>query len=398
MNAGATTLVTPRFVLIIASGLAYFLSLTMVQPVLPRYIEGPLGGGAVGVGVGVGALAIGAILLRPIAGRLGDLYGRRLLIVGGAAIVAVTTIAYGLVESLGYLVGMRLLSGIGEAAFFVGAATMITDLAPLERRGEAVSYWSVAVYGAVAFGPLLGELVLGTDRYTLVWVVAAALAAIATILGLFTRDVERSAPPPKNAPLLHRAALAPGFVLFLGLIGLSGFVAFLPLYVEDIGLSDAGPIFLLYGVLILIVRLVAARLPDRVGAVRASTGAMTLIAIGMAIIVMWRSTAGLVVGTVVFALGMSLLYPALMLVTLSDIPDSERASVVGTFSSFFDLSQGFGAFIAGAAVAIAGANAAAFAMGAIAAGIGLVVLTVTPAVRGRAGHGELANGRSERPV
>lgn len=392
-------LLTPRFLLIIASGLAYFLSLTMLQPVLPRYIEGPLGAGAIGVGVGVGALAVGAVLLRPAAGRIGDRAGRRVLIVGGAAIVAVTTLMYGLVESLPYLVGVRLLTGIGEAAFFVGAATMITDLAPVSRRGEAVSYWSVAVYGGVAFGPVVGEALLGESRYTLTWVVSAGLAAVAMILGLGTRDIDRSGPPPAKAPLLHRAALAPGVVLFLGLIGLSGFVAFLPLYVGDLGLDDAGPLFLLYGVLVMIVRIFGASLPDRIGATRSATAALGLVAAGMLVIVVGQTTAGLVFGTGVFALGMSLLYPALMLTALADIPDSERASVVGTFSAFFDLSQGFGALIAGTAVAVVGNNAAAFGVGAVAAGVGLAVLLGTPSVRHHpaATHPE-EESRATRPL
>ena len=54
-------------------------------------------------------------------------------------------------------------------------------------------------------------------------------------------------------------------MLFLGLIGLAGFTAFVPLYVEDIGLGGADWIFLLYGGLILCVRIVGARLPDALG-------------------------------------------------------------------------------------------------------------------------------------
>jgi MFS family permease len=377
-------LVTPRFALVVAAGLSYFLSLTMLQPVLPRYIEEPLDSGAIGVGVGVGALAVGAVLLRPIAGRLGDRIGRRVLIVGGAAVVACTTVLYGVLESLPYLVTMRLLSGIGEAAFFVGAATMITDLAPIERRGEAVSYWSVAVYGGVAFGPVLGETVLGDDRYTLTWIVSAGLAGLAAVLGLFTRDVERTGPPPESPPLLHRAAIQPGIVLFLGLVALAGFVAFLPLYVSDIGLDDAGPIFLLYGGLILLIRIVGATLPDRLGAVRSSTISLAFVAAGMLVVTAWQSPAGLVIGTIVFALGMSLHYPALMLLALSGIPDSERASVVGTFSSFFDLSQGLGALVCGAAVAAFGSDAAAFGTGAALSAIGLLVLLTSKDIHHRA--------------
>src|SRR5437762_9099155 len=184
-------LLTPRFLLVVASGLSYFMAVGMLIPVVPQYVKGPLGGGNVGVGVAVGSLFVGAVLLRPYAGRVGDRFGRRVLIIGGALIVAITTAFYGAVDALPYLVMIRLLSGIGEAAFFVGAATMITDLAPEHRRGEAVSYWSVAVYGGLAFGPVIGEAVLGGHRFALTWAVAATFAAIAAALGWWTRDVPR---------------------------------------------------------------------------------------------------------------------------------------------------------------------------------------------------------------
>jgi MFS family permease len=367
------SLFTTRFVLVVTAGLFYFTSLAMLTPVIPHYVEDELNGGSLAVGVAVGSFAFGAVVLRTYAGRLGDQIGRRILIVSGAGVVAVSTAAYGLVPSLWWILLMRLITGFGEAAFFVGAATMVTDLAPPNRRGEAVSYWSIAVYGGLSFGPALGEAVRGDDRYTAAWLVSAGFAAAAMVVGLMTREVERSAPPAEKGHLIHRAAVLPGTVLFLGLIPLAGFSAFMPLYAEDTLDIKAGPIFLLYGIIVLIVRIVGARLPDRVGARVSGTGALAFSGLGIAIIAIWPTVAGLIAGTIVFALGMSLMYPALLLMSLVGVPDNERASVVGTFSSFFDLSQGIGAPICGIAVLLAG-DRGAFAAGAITAALGMFVL------------------------
>ena len=145
-------LITLRFATVVASGILYFLAIGVVLPAVPRYVKHKLDGGSLAVGVAVGALFVGAVILRPLAGRIGDRYGRRLLVIGGATIVGVSMLGYALANSLGLLIAARILTGLGEAAFFVGAATMITDLAPVERRGEAISYWSVAVYSGFAFG------------------------------------------------------------------------------------------------------------------------------------------------------------------------------------------------------------------------------------------------------
>ena len=375
-------LVTPRFLLIVACGLAYFFGLSMLTPVLPLYVKGPLRGNGLAVGIGVGAFAVGAVLLRPYAGRIGDRIGRRPLVIFGALTVAVSIACYGLIDSLGWLVVTRFVTGIGEAAFFVGAATMVTDLAPVERRGEAVSYWSIAVYGGLAFGPALGELVLGDDRYVLTWLVASGLALVAAIIGCLLTETDPnravgSAPrraPAEKQPLIHPAAVRPGIVLMLGLIGLAGFSTFVSLYARrELNLSGAGVIFLIYGVCVLFVRIFGARLPDRLGPIRSGTYALVLGASGLAVITGVQSVAGLILGTIIFAGGMSLLYPALLVMALAGIPDTERASVVGTFSSFFDLSQGLGALLCGIAQQLFGYRAA-FGVGAVLAAVGCVVL------------------------
>jgi len=368
-------LLTKELVLVILAGSAYFLSLGVLLPVVPLYVGRSLGGGSLAVGFEVGVFSLGAVLLRPLAGRLGDRWGRRLLIVGGATIVSISALAYLAAGDFVSLAMVRMLGGVGEAAFFVGAGTLVTDLAPAERRGEAISYWSVAVYGGLAFGPALGEAVLGRTRFDSVWLLAAGLAAVGAVIGLATRDVARLRPADgaKRPPLIQRSALGPGLVLFLGLVGLAGFVAFVPLYVSDIGISDSSGIFLLYGAMILAIRIIGARLPDTLGPRRAGTGATGFGALGMAIIAAWASPVGLVVGTIVFACGISLLYPAVLTLALTDIAEEERASVVGTVSSFFDLSQGFGAVILGAVAALAGYRGA-FAAGALFSLAGLIVL------------------------
>ena len=99
------------------------------------------------------------------------------LVIGGAFVVAVRRSLYPLASEPRHPRRRSgCFGGLGEAAFFVGAATMITDLAPIERRGEAISYWSVAVYSGLAFGPL-GEVVLDAADYDAVWIVVGGARA-----------------------------------------------------------------------------------------------------------------------------------------------------------------------------------------------------------------------------
>src|SRR6185437_11942849 len=77
MTAKRARIFTLPFTLVVASGLCYFTALAMLTPVLPDYVEKSLGSGSIAVGIAVGAFAVGAILLRPFAGRIGDTVGRK---------------------------------------------------------------------------------------------------------------------------------------------------------------------------------------------------------------------------------------------------------------------------------------------------------------------------------
>lgn len=60
--------VTPAFLLVAAATFFAFLSIGIVLPVLPRFAEGPLGAGSIGVGIAIGAASITALLAQPPRG------------------------------------------------------------------------------------------------------------------------------------------------------------------------------------------------------------------------------------------------------------------------------------------------------------------------------------------
>ena len=376
-RAARPRLVTPLFLRVQLSTFAYFTSVGALLPTLPRYVEGPLGGGSVAVGVVVGMFALSAVLLRPVAGRLGDRRGRRLLIVAGAALVAVSVAAYAAAANLSTLLVLRLVSGIGEAAFYTGAASVINDLAPNERRGEALSYFSLALFAGLAVGPVIAEYALAEAGYTSAWLVSAVAAAIAAVLGLRvpdTRPEGAEAPETSATRIVHPAGLLPGTVLAANVWGLATFTSFVPLYALQLGMKQSGIVFATQSVILILMRSLGARIPDRIGVTRAAPLALAGTALGLAVIGLWVHPVGLFVGTAIFAVGHALAFPALMTMAVSSAPVSERGAVVGTFTAFFDLAFGLGAVSAGAVAALLGYEGA-FISAALVAGAGLVLLS-----------------------
>ncbi len=356
----------------------YFLSLGIMNVVLPRYIEGPLGSTDVGVGIGVGSFTVTALLLRPFSGRFGDRRGRQLPIAIGAIIHTVAVAGMLLSTSLVHVIALRLLIGVAEALFFVGVSTAAQDMAPDDRRGEAASLFSLSLFVALSIGPLIGEPVLDTFGFDAVWLVAAAAAGFGAIMAITIPDTRVD--PDSDAapgPLIHPASMRPGLILGCAIWGLAAFGPFVPLYALELGLSGARYVVLANSITILLLRSVGARLPDRLGSLRTARFALICNPMGLAIMGLWASVPGLFIGAVILGIGQAFAFPALMTIAVNNAPASERGSVMGTFTAFFDLSFGGGAIVLGAVAHAAGYNGAFLtAMGV--ASIGLLMLVVAP--------------------
>ncbi len=385
-DALADRLVTPRFITISTAALFYFISFTMLLPTLPRYVEGELDGSSVEVGVVVGAFGLSAAIIRPLVGRLGDRYGRRVLLVFGALISGFMALLYPVWLSIPVLVLLRVVTGIGEAGAFVGVATATQDLAPDHRRGEASSYFSLSIFAGLGIGPFLGEYLF--DSYGFEGVVRASFAmsllsaALAFAIPAKPPIDVRASGLTRSKSFLHRASILPGIFLTLSLIGFVGYTTFLALYLDDLtdGEASAGAVFLLYAAVVVVFRLLFASLPDKLGARRGSTLAFAFIAIGLTIVAAWPSLVGVYVGTAVLALGVAFNYPALFLFVMAGTEPHERSHSIASFGFFFDIAGAVGAPLLGVIIHITGSDRAAFAAGAIAALAALVGLRAMPAV------------------
>jgi MFS family permease len=375
----APRLITRRFVVLILSTFLYFVAMGTLVPTLPRYVEDELHGGGFEIGLAVGIFALAAGLLRPFAGRLGDQRGRRLLVVGGSAIFGLAALGYTAGTTLLVLVVARTVAGVGEAGMWVGSATTSQDLAPPDRRAEAASYFSVALYGGMAIGPPLGEALVRGPGYRTLWVVTACLAFGACLLGLQTPNQAEVAPPTQGG-LLQREAFAPGFVLLLGMIPYVGFSAFVPVYADKVGMADVGPVFAAFAVCVLGIRVFGARVPDRLGVRLLGTIAILASTAGVLIPAVWASEWSVWLAVVPFAVGSALLFPALFAAALGPVPESERSRAVGTFSIFFDLAGGLGVPLLGVVVSAAGIRWA-FAVGGVCGVLALLALLRTVGAR-----------------
>jgi MFS family permease len=367
-------LLTPAFVRIWLATLGTFATFGMLVLALPLYTKDVLGRGSVGVGIAMGAASLTAIVFSPLSGRFADRRGRRPLLLAGAAMMLACYLALALTPGLAIVIAIRLLAGAAEATFVVGAYTAIADIAPEDRRGEAMSLVTLASYLGLTIGPVLADLVLGGDRFAAVWLVTAGLVlASATMIATFreTKPLSEQAASPSWLP--PRGALLPGLLVLVGLLGFGGYVTFAALYARDLGIDRPGLVFALFGGVICLVRAFGRRIPDVLGARRTISISFVALAAGLATIGGWQSMTGLLVGTVVFAVGQALMYPSAMLLAMEATTPAERSATVGSVGAFVDVAIGLGAFTLGGVAAVWGYGGA-FLVASLIALSGLLVL------------------------
>lgn len=352
------------------------LAVGATMPVLPTYVDGPLGGGEVEVGIVIGAFAFTGLLMRPFAGRLADSRGRRPTVVLGALLAGLAGFMYLLPLGIGGLIAARLVLGVGEGAVFTAGSAWIVDIAPLERRGRVIGLYGLSVWAGLSIGPLFGELIKQGGGYDAVWIFAGALPLLGALIATRVPDPFRPRwLEQEHRSLIAREALLPGSALALGSCGYAAVATFVVLHLDERGVGHGALVFVALATMVVLTRLIGGDLPDRVGPARVATAAALVEAVGLTTLAFAQSLGVAIAGALAIGAAFSLLYPSLSLIVVNGVPEERRGAALGTFTAFFDAGIGLGAPLAGAAAALTSYEGSFLLGAAIALGAAALIAT-----------------------
>lgn len=342
-------LLTGTFVRLTVGELAYFSAAGVAIYALPPYVAGPVGSDTAGAGLAFGAFAVTALILRPVAGRLSDRVGRRPLLVGGALLAAVMMLLTALADTLPLVVALRLGVGVAEAAFFVAAFAALADVAPPDRMGEAFSYSSLGLYLGLTLGPPLGEVLVRSFGFTAAWTGAAVLLLVASAL---VHSIGETRPPrtPEDegpTPLMLWTTVPPALGFLTSVVAMGGFLAFASLHAQRVGVARTSLPLAVYGVVVVVCRVVFAKVPDRLPPLRLGATALVAIAAGMTTAAVWATPTGFLLAAVLMGLGVSFSTPAFFTAIFAAVRPSERGVASGTASACIDIGLGGGSIALG---------------------------------------------------
>jgi MFS family permease len=250
-------------ILLLAINLFNYIDRQILAAVLPN-IQADLHVTKEQLGGGATAFLVSYMILSPIFGYLADRGGRWLLIGIGVALWSIASGATGLATSLGALLITRCFVGVGEAAYGPSAPTLLSDLYPVEKRGQVLSWFYLAIPIGSALGYVLGGALSAWWGWRAAFFALTPPGLVLAVIAMRMTEPPRGAAdhiqPKSTANWRDYLALAknPSYVLdTLGLtamtFALGGVGFWMPTYIDELGTAGGlEKINLIFGIIVVI--------------------------------------------------------------------------------------------------------------------------------------------------
>lgn len=351
------------FWLVIVANLFLSAGFQFTFATIPGYVQ-HIGGDAAQLGLAYAFLSLTALTARPGTGWLVDRWGRKPVLLAAALIFTLSPLLYAWSSTLLPFMAVRVLHGVGIAAFSTAYLTIVGDLAPVARRGEAVGLSGVTSNLATLFAPAFGAYVASVSGYAAHFALSAGVSAVTVLLLLPVVEPETAAAPrPRGPSLLSVAKLRTVWVPSFAITGLSvaygAVLSFLPPLAAGRGLTVTGGFYTAFAAAMMLAQASAGWLSDRVGRRVVAIPGLLLVVPAMAVLALARTDASLLAAGATFGMGWGLARAGLDTSVVESVAAEARGSAVGILYASFDIGVGAGSFGLGL-VAQARSYAAAF--------------------------------------
>ncbi|EPJ97310.1 MULTISPECIES: MFS transporter [unclassified Pseudomonas] len=386
--ASSSLSITLQIVSIVFYTFIAFLCIGLPIAVLPGYVHEQLGFSAVVAGLTIGSQYLATLLSRPMAGRLSDSVGTKRAIVyglSGIVLSGVLTLISTLLQSfplpsLLILIAGRLLLGVAQGLIGVGTISWCMGQVGVEHTARSISWNGIASYGAIAIGAPLGVVMVGELGFASLGVALSLLAGAALLM---IRN-KPSVPVIRGERLPFWAVfgrIAPyGAGLSLASIGYGTLTTFITLFYVSRGWTGAAWCLTVFGICFILARLLFISSIARFGGFNSAIACMSIETLGLVLLWLAPSTPFALVGAGLAGFGLSLVYPALGVEAIKQVPNTSRGAGLSAYAVFFDLALA----IAGPLMGVVALNMGYSSIFFCAALLSLTGLGLTLLLRGRA--------------
>lgn len=364
-----TGLWTKPYILLSVTNFFAWLSYNMITPVLTGYM-GTLGASVSICGITGGLFAFTSLFSRPVSGVLADTKNRKHLMAGFTILMTLSLLIYSVIPSVPVILLFRGLHGVAFGISSTASLVLVSESAPEERMGEAISYYGLMSVASMAIGPSLGIWISGQAGYRVCMLIGTLMLAIASgaaVLFPYTRtenEAEKTAgnPGASSHSLKGTETGEKGFkiprIAEKSLIGLSGINAsftmmngvvstFLVVFAVERGIGNVHMHFTINAVVLLVTRIALAKKLNEWTLGRNLypafvCGVATLLMIGNA-----KTFAVLAIAGCTKAIAQGMSQPALQTEALKSVPPEKRGLASSTMYIGGDLGQAVGPILGG---------------------------------------------------
>ncbi|MFS0666423.1 MFS transporter [Peribacillus frigoritolerans] len=341
---------------LIVSSVNFFLFLTfyVLMVTLTIYTMDNFNASQAQAGLASSIFVLGAVLVRPIAGKKIDKIGRRKMLLGSLVLFLIASIGYFLVNSLSLLLIDRFIQGFAFGLATTATGTIAADIIPNERRGEGTGYFAMSTNLAMAFGPFIGLLITQHFSYSIIFYAASLFAAFSLVASLFMNVPEGDkggASPQKGFKIsdyFEKRALP--ISIFIGFAGFtySSILSYLTSFAKEMDLMDAASFFfVVFAVFLLASRPFTGRMFDVKGENAVIYPSLLLFAVGMVILSQSHHGITLLIAGALIGVGYGTFQSSCQAISIKEAPSNRMGLATSTFYTMYDFGIGVGPFLLG---------------------------------------------------
>lgn len=171
----------------------------------------------------ISSFYLASAVAQPIAGKLGDLIGRKKMFLGGLILVAISAVGAPLAPAFAVLVIMRLFQAVGSGSIYPAGMGMVRNHIR-ERQGAALGFIAVFMSSMAALGPTIGGILIAWGGWEAIFLVNLPVLLFCFFLAWFVLPKDESRGKLNLRELKEKMDLL-GILLFsLGIVGILMFL------------------------------------------------------------------------------------------------------------------------------------------------------------------------------
>ncbi|WP_321479677.1 MFS transporter [uncultured Bacteroides sp.] len=353
-------LVTLNYCRILAANFLLYFAFYLILPILPFYISDVFHADNAAIGLILSCYTIAALCIRPFSGYLLDTLARKPLYLIAYFIFVSIFAGYLLAGILSLFVMLRIVHGLAFGMVTVAGNTLVIDITPSSRRGEALGYYGMMNNMAMSIGPMTGLFLHDLFPFQIIFISSIISGTLGFIMAICLKV-------PVKEPVVREPISFDRFILLKGIpAGISLLLLSVPygmthtyvaMYAEKIGITlSSGLFFTFMAIGMATSRIFSGKQVDKGRIPQVISFGLCLVCIcffmlsACGTLMQWNKEFTTVIFfgiALLLGIGFGTMFPAFNSLFVNLAPNSKRGTATSTYLTSWDVGLGIGIMLGG---------------------------------------------------